>query len=397
MCQYRESNHLNPEHDCCYKNWDGPSSSMETDMLVEAFQRSQELHGLEYHTVVGDGDSSVFYNLKTRVSYGRSVKKVECANHAIKNYTKRLYVLRKESSILKTTFTPNIIKRLKTAARGAIIHNAENGNVLSLKEDLRNGPNHVFGDHSQCKPYFCTKNGEAMDLPKKFKQACEKSRFCLRPLLEKSSQIITNRTSNAAENYMALVAKFTGGKQVNRGKRGSFTYRTAAAGLDFQMGPSWHYKVMKTVLKKSPANIVRRTGENKEKRRASCRKTLFQSRNGRNLKNRMTYNARREKNKKGGCDYGEHAMKLDVEEMELDQMKKDKIKEMCLDKEEIARLEVETRGQAENERWHSERKDRLTASNFGLICKRRVTSKWAPVAKKNYLRPLSFKCNGVRI
>ncbi|XP_066900771.1 uncharacterized protein [Halyomorpha halys] len=41
-----------------------------------------------------------------------------------------------------------------------------------------------------------------------------------------------------------------------------------------------------------------------------------------------------------------------------------------------------TKEQRENEKWHAERKDRITASNFGLVCKRRSSSKWSRVAKK---------------
>ncbi|XP_066902767.1 uncharacterized protein [Halyomorpha halys] len=383
MCEYRKARNLDPGHDNCFKNWDGPSSSMETDMLVKSFQRSKELHGLEYHTLVGDGDSSVYFKLKTSVLYGRAIEKIECANHAIKNYTKRLFAIQKESLEMKKTFNINIIKRLKTAARGAIIHHCENKDVNSLKDDLRNGPHHVFGIHISCKPYFCTKCGETTELNEVQKNACDKARFVLQPLIAKSSQLVTNMTSNAAENYMALVAKFTGGKQINRGKRGSFTHRTNAAALDFQLGPNWHYQAMKTISNKSPAAIVKRTGQKRERTRISCRRSLFLSRM--KQKNKTTAKTSKEQARKiesGSHDYGEMAMQLDMEENEMQALKVQKLKQLSLSAEEIAILEINTRGQRENEKWHAERKDRLTASNFGLVCKRRSTSKWSIVAKK---------------
>ena len=40
-------------------------------------------------------------------------------------------------------------------ARLAIKVHSKTGNVRQLQHDLRNGPNHVFGDHSQCNPAFC--------------------------------------------------------------------------------------------------------------------------------------------------------------------------------------------------------------------------------------------------
>ncbi|GLG94855.1 Uncharacterized protein GBIM_01954 [Gryllus bimaculatus] len=154
------------------------------------------------------------------------------------NYTKRLYALQKGSTTGTKKLSNEIIRRLK--ARGAIAHNAEEGDVNSLKEDLKNGTLHVFGIHTFCKPYFCTKIGESIDLPKEEKEICDKARFLLQPLVLKSHQLITNSTCNAAENYMSLVANFTGGKQINRGKRGSFTHRTKAASLDFQFKSYWH-------------------------------------------------------------------------------------------------------------------------------------------------------------
>ena len=54
---------------------------METDILVESFRSSEEMQGLQFLVFIGDGDSSVFYNLKQCVSYGSNIRKYECANH----------------------------------------------------------------------------------------------------------------------------------------------------------------------------------------------------------------------------------------------------------------------------------------------------------------------------
>lgn len=64
---------------------------MEAEILVEGFQKSEEMHGVQYLSFVGDGDSSVFAQLKEKVSYGQNIKKTECKNHVIKNYTSALY------------------------------------------------------------------------------------------------------------------------------------------------------------------------------------------------------------------------------------------------------------------------------------------------------------------
>ena len=40
-----------------------------------------------------------------------------------------------------------------------------------------------------------------------------------------AAQLVRNKTSNSAETYMSINAKFNGGKQVNRIQRGSFEIR----------------------------------------------------------------------------------------------------------------------------------------------------------------------------
>ena len=77
----------NPVSHACFMNYKGPSKSMETDILVEGFRISEEMHGLQYLRYIGDGDSSVFYRLKQSVPYGSFIEKEECANHV----TKKLY------------------------------------------------------------------------------------------------------------------------------------------------------------------------------------------------------------------------------------------------------------------------------------------------------------------
>ena len=63
---------------------------MEADIIAAGFKASESMHGLHYTEVIGDGDSSVLHTVQTTVPYGRDVKKVECANHAVKCYRGRL-------------------------------------------------------------------------------------------------------------------------------------------------------------------------------------------------------------------------------------------------------------------------------------------------------------------
>lgn len=90
MCQYLLKNNKTTKHDACFKNWDGSSPGMESDMIVEAFKCSFEMHKVEYRCMIGDGDTSVYVKVKENVLYRRNIIKKECANHVVKCYTKSL-------------------------------------------------------------------------------------------------------------------------------------------------------------------------------------------------------------------------------------------------------------------------------------------------------------------
>ena len=56
---------------------------------------------------------------------------------------------------MKGGLTKKAIQRLTVGVRIAIRIHSKNSNVQQLWHDLRNGPTHVFGDHSSCNPAFC--------------------------------------------------------------------------------------------------------------------------------------------------------------------------------------------------------------------------------------------------
>ncbi|KAH8034336.1 hypothetical protein HPB51_023340 [Rhipicephalus microplus] len=247
---------------------------MESDIIVEGFQRSVEMHGVEYRILIGDGDSSVLHQILTKVEYRCFVKKRECANHVVKCYTTRLYGIAKETKGSSAFLSGPRIKRLKNGARKAIKHYA---NILrdvqgtaqkqraqkadltrQLAGDLINGPKHVFGCHDRCKDYFCdgTKGDNIYDgMPKVLQM---KIVTAANIIAEKADRLVTDDTSNLAEAVMALVAKLSGGKQINRCQKGSHEHRCYGGGLSFQLGPQWHCTTSKAVTCKSPAAVLKR-------------------------------------------------------------------------------------------------------------------------------------------
>ncbi|KAH0807689.1 hypothetical protein GEV33_015102 [Tenebrio molitor] len=80
-----------PSEHLCFRNWAGPSTAMETDIIAEGFKRSLDMHGIKYTRMVGDGDSSVYRKLKEVKPYGNQlVEKVECRNHLLRNFSSKL-------------------------------------------------------------------------------------------------------------------------------------------------------------------------------------------------------------------------------------------------------------------------------------------------------------------
>ena len=103
-----------PTH-VCFRNWNGSSPAMETDIVVEGFRQAESTHGERYMRLVGDGDSSVLTSIHQRVPvWGRFVRKIECVNHAIKNYRGKLEAIVKDRPHFKGAgkLTQKAIRRL---------------------------------------------------------------------------------------------------------------------------------------------------------------------------------------------------------------------------------------------------------------------------------------------
>lgn len=146
----------------CFRNWSGSSGAMEASIIVEGFKQSQIMHGLKYLQFIGDGDSSVYAKIRSEVSYGSDVSKIECRNHTVKNFGKALYKVKGDSRVsaeARKLLTANKIKELQDFCIRAIFSNAHNMDVESLKKDLQNGPYHVFGIHTNCSEQYCSSVG----------------------------------------------------------------------------------------------------------------------------------------------------------------------------------------------------------------------------------------------
>ena len=177
-----------PNHKC-HKNWEGSSTAMETDIIVKGFAESEDMHGIQFLEVIGDGDSSVYKNILSQVPYGRQVRKIECANHVTKCYTTGLYKIAKESAEARRLLSVPRIKRMTVTMRTIIRHHAldsESGKrsaaecARELAHDAGNASFHVLGHHERCKSFYCNVAENPANVTRVAKyQVSEKARIAL--------------------------------------------------------------------------------------------------------------------------------------------------------------------------------------------------------------------------
>lgn len=273
FCSREESNNISPipSHKC-FKNWKNSSTSMESDIIVEGFRKSTNMHGIKYLKLVGDGDSSVYKKLLESRPYGTTlVKKIECRNHLLRNFCKRLreicgkfiiyknkllllfYIIlliskyffvagKKRSNSSNCPVAPklrkmienNIVKIRKCVTKAIAFRISENTDIakktVDLTKDLNNSVKYIFGDHEECKElkYLTCTNQTVNHLPEG-KACClyEDINICMNRLVLNAASLLLNMDTNRAELYNSVVCKFVGGKRVNFSRRGSYNIRDA--------------------------------------------------------------------------------------------------------------------------------------------------------------------------
>ena len=423
-----------PEH-MCYRNWAGSSPAMESDTLVAGFRQAEKTHGVRYMHLIGDGDSSVLTSIYERVPvWGRYVRKIECVNHALKNYRAKLETIVKEKPSYKGAgkLSQKTIRRLTAGARAAIQMHASTRDVKQLRHGLRNAPYHVFGEHSKCNPAFCqvradtaeetseedttsdTDPNPPVEPPTTLQQQInaliqqeEEDNLspATLPLHEEAEarsgytasldqlpegllfsvlcasdrtvslaeQLVDNQTSNLAECYMGLRSYFDCGKVYIRVQSGSFEGRCYADGLRYQAGLQWITHAFEEVTGQPPPQPLADVTNKLEKR----------TRKERKHKQSTEYKQRRKKAKHQrnsdsfSNDYGPDAAQPDLPQ-ELQRLCLEYKRSLYVSSSERGRIEEATRDQAAEALWFEQRKCRLTASNFGVVARRRLTT---PVAK----------------
>nr|XP_034195031.1 uncharacterized protein LOC117611204 [Osmia lignaria] len=240
--------------------------------------------------------------------------------------------------------------------------------IKNLYADIHNVPSHVFGEHADCSKlqYFCdgtSKKDEKDIVPELMKMGVyEQIKEILRPLLAHAESLLYNSNNNAVESFNGIVAKYTGGKRLNFGERGSYTGRCAAAVL--QYNTKQVLSRLNTAMNKEPPVILRKI----ENRRKKENEKYSEKRKEKKITKHVRKQFRSEKD----SNYGPNAEKPDMAN-NIYELEKKKHMEMLQNwQNRRDAIEEETIGQAKNPRWLNYKSKLLTASNFGRICRRRI-------------------------
>lgn len=371
-----------PTHQC-NKTYEGPSTGMEAAIIVEGFKRSEELYGMRYNKLIADGDSSVYKTLiEVRPYRNTHIEKIECKNHLLRNMRKKLRELVKDTSsnILFRKELGKNLKRISVGIQMAIKHWKESSEsfmqqVSELAKDIYNTPHHVFGSHQKCSSYFC--NGVANEkeinfIPKMMENGfLQKLQNIIGRVSNHSKSLIYFVDSNFVEQFDSKVAKCQAGKRINFSGAQSYASRAKFAILQHNTQRA-HYHLQQNQINCSPTTAIKRIEIDRQKKVETTklkRKTLTYPSTNPLAKHRRIYGP--------DLHYGiDTCEKPDISE-DIMQKQKDlmltTLSQQCAKRTEIER---ETTNQSDSNKWHEIRRIRITASNFGSICRARNSTSY---------------------
>lgn len=70
LCNRANNTGKLPNQHKCSKNWDGTSTSMDADTILEGFMTSMDMYDEAYANVIGEGASAVQHKITERIPYG---------------------------------------------------------------------------------------------------------------------------------------------------------------------------------------------------------------------------------------------------------------------------------------------------------------------------------------
>ncbi|KAJ8314129.1 hypothetical protein KUTeg_008690 [Tegillarca granosa] len=250
-CTLAETWNIKPAPHTFFMNWTNSSQAMESDIIEGGFNKAESVHG------------------ESLPVWGCHVQKIECANHTCKCLRSSLEKLVEEKPYYKGKggLTKRVRVRIVSAVRCANKMRSKEANkskaIKLMNHDVRNTVHHIFGDHSRCTNFCkskvyksCNSKNEVSHKPKDntelpsvevldevtsegvLEEDLEESReaincevsirsdmlqdisVILDRVASKCNRLLGNFTTNMAESWMSVRAKFDGGATVDLGMPG---------------------------------------------------------------------------------------------------------------------------------------------------------------------------------
>lgn len=138
---------------------------------------------------------------------------------------------------LKESISARVERIVRDVRAAAEYHIAQEYNMdeklEKLRGDIKNVVFHVFGSHEQCAAYFC--NGEMKDEERNLIPSLrniglfDHLQDAIVVFTKHFKSLLTNKTSNIAESFFALVCKTNNGKRTLVSQRGAYGAHIAVA------------------------------------------------------------------------------------------------------------------------------------------------------------------------
>ena len=184
---------------------------------------------------------------------------------------------------------------------------------------------------------------------------------------------------------MSIRCKMDGGKFFNRVQSGSFQHRCMATALRVQHGPEWLDKIWKKYFSDDNETLNRFSNDNETlKTFSNNRKRQHVKDTARKVSEKYKKKRLLSKNAPTPQDpsYGDAPAEVGPTPDELQRLCKEYVQRLQVSESEQQAIAIRTVQQADDTsgEWHRERVGRITASNFGAVCKRRES--YAPLTKR---------------
>lgn len=143
---------------------------MEAVIIMEGFKTSIAMYGVIYKRLIADGDASTYAKiLKTNPYQNQNltVEKIECRNHILRNFCKKLRNLAKDTKFSlanrKTLTNHKIMAMRKLIVQSIKYHHKskvpKHEAVAELYKNITHSVEHACGDHRMCYDYNCGQEG----------------------------------------------------------------------------------------------------------------------------------------------------------------------------------------------------------------------------------------------